>query len=93
MLLTGVLLDLKTSVYLSVPLGSAGTPVSMIKVFWVVLCFSSGGRGQIKQKKKTVPQKVSIAKIPRAKKKYVTRVCGLATFGKSLVIFIILIFA
>nr|BAE01471.1 unnamed protein product [Macaca fascicularis] len=33
-----------------------------------------GGRGQIKQKKKTVPQKVTIAKIPRAKKKYVTRV-------------------
>ncbi|KAG8597615.1 hypothetical protein GDO81_002338 [Engystomops pustulosus] len=41
-----------------------------------------GGRGQIKQKKKTVPQKVTIAKIPRAKKKYVTRVCGLATFGE-----------
>ncbi|XP_016362455.1 density-regulated protein-like [Sinocyclocheilus anshuiensis] len=40
-----------------------------------------GGRGQIKQKKKTVPQKVTIAKIPRAKKKYVTRVCGLATFA------------
>ncbi|XP_062814878.1 density-regulated protein-like [Anolis carolinensis] len=39
-----------------------------------------GGRGQIKQKKKSVPQKVTIAKIPRAKKKYVTRVCGLATF-------------
>ncbi|NWI95255.1 DENR protein, partial [Pitta sordida] len=37
-------------------------------------------RGKIKQKKKTVPQKVTIAKIPRAKKKYVTRVCGLATF-------------
>ncbi|OCT98386.1 hypothetical protein XELAEV_18010618mg [Xenopus laevis] len=37
-------------------------------------------RGQIKQKKKTVPQKITIAKIPRAKKKYVTRVCGLATF-------------
>ncbi|KAJ6656710.1 hypothetical protein lerEdw1_003597 [Lerista edwardsae] len=43
-----------------------------------------GGRGQIKQKKKTVPQKVTIAKIPRAKKKYVTRVCGLATFGIDL---------
>lgn len=39
-----------------------------------------GGRGQIKQKKKTVPQKITIAKIPRAKKKYVTRVGGLATF-------------
>lgn len=39
-----------------------------------------GGRGQIKQKRKTVPQKVTIAKIPRAKKKYVTRVCGLGTF-------------
>lgn len=45
-----------------------------------------GGRGQIKQKKKTVPQKVTIAKIPRAKKKYVTRVCGLATFGEFFVI-------
>lgn len=43
---------------------------------------TKGGRGQIKQKKKTVPQKVTIAKIPRAKKKYVTRVCGLATFGE-----------
>uniref|UniRef100_A0A8C8ZFW6 Density-regulated protein n=1 Tax=Prolemur simus TaxID=1328070 RepID=A0A8C8ZFW6_PROSS len=39
-----------------------------------------GGRGQIKQKKKTVSQKVTTAKIPRAKKKYVMRVCGLATF-------------
>lgn len=47
----------------------------------LILCFK-GGRGQIKQKKKTVPQKVTIAKIPRAKKKYVTRVCGLATFGE-----------
>ncbi|KAM8854215.1 density-regulated protein [Synchiropus splendidus] len=43
-----------------------------------------GGRGQIKQKKKTVPQKVTIAKIPRAKKKYVTRVCGLGTFDIEL---------
>ncbi|XP_028828900.1 density-regulated protein isoform X2 [Denticeps clupeoides] len=43
-----------------------------------------GGRGQIKQKKKTVQQKVTIAKIPRAKKKYVTRVCGLATFDIDL---------
>lgn len=43
-----------------------------------------GGRGQIKQKKKTVPQKVTIAKIPRAKKKYVTRVCGLNTFDIDL---------
>ena len=48
----------------------------------ILNCFliNKGGRGQIKQKKKTVPQKVTIAKIPRAKKKYVTRVCGLATF-------------
>ena len=45
--------------------------------------FFAGGRGQIKQKKKSVPQKVTIAKIPRAKKKYVTRVCGLQTFGKK----------
>lgn len=43
-----------------------------------------GGRGQIKQKKKTIPQRVTIAKIPRAKKKYVTRVCGLATFDIDL---------
>ncbi|XP_043829915.1 density-regulated protein-like [Dromiciops gliroides] len=42
------------------------------------------GRGQIKQKKKTVPQKVTIAKTPRAKKKYVTRVCGLATLEMDL---------
>lgn len=48
----------------------------------LVLLSSPGGRGQIKQKKKTVPQKVTIAKIPRAKKKYVTRVCGMATFGE-----------
>uniref|UniRef100_A0A2K6M7S6 DENR N-terminal domain-containing protein n=2 Tax=Rhinopithecus TaxID=542827 RepID=A0A2K6M7S6_RHIBE len=38
-----------------------------------------GGRGQIKQKTKTTPQKITIAKIPRAKK-FVTRVCGLVTF-------------
>lgn len=43
-----------------------------------------GGRGQIKQKKKTVPQKVTIARIPRAKKKFVTRVCGLGTFDIDL---------
>ncbi|XP_068430115.1 density-regulated protein [Clinocottus analis] len=43
-----------------------------------------GGRGQIKQKKKTVPQKITIAKIPRAKKKYVTRVCGMNTFDIEL---------
>uniref|UniRef100_A0A8D2JML7 Density-regulated protein n=1 Tax=Sciurus vulgaris TaxID=55149 RepID=A0A8D2JML7_SCIVU len=36
--------------------------------------------GGKKQKKKTIPQKVTIAKIPRAKKKYGTRVCSLATF-------------
>uniref|UniRef100_A0A8C8DY63 Density-regulated protein n=1 Tax=Oryzias sinensis TaxID=183150 RepID=A0A8C8DY63_9TELE len=50
-----------------------------------------GGRGQIKQKKKAVPQKVTIAKIPRAKKKYVTRVCGLATFGEFWRFFFVLI--
>ncbi|XP_036834939.1 density-regulated protein-like [Oncorhynchus mykiss] len=48
----------------------------------VGLCL--GGRGQIKQKKKTVPQKITIAKIPRAKKKYVTRVCGMNTFDIDL---------
>ena len=48
-----------------------------------VVFYFAGGRGQIKQKKKSVPQKVTIAKIPRAKKKYVTRVCGLQTFGKK----------
>lgn len=55
----------------------------MIKTKQLILSsflINKGGRGQIKQKKKTVPQKVTIAKIPRAKKKYVTRVCGLATF-------------
>uniref|UniRef100_A0A8C7QKK5 Density-regulated protein n=1 Tax=Oncorhynchus mykiss TaxID=8022 RepID=A0A8C7QKK5_ONCMY len=41
-------------------------------------------KGQIKQKKKTVPQKITIAKIPRAKKKYVTRVCGMNTFDIDL---------
>uniref|UniRef100_A0A8C7LKX5 Density-regulated protein n=1 Tax=Oncorhynchus mykiss TaxID=8022 RepID=A0A8C7LKX5_ONCMY len=41
-------------------------------------------QGQIKQKKKTVPQKITIAKIPRAKKKYVTRVCGMNTFDIDL---------
>lgn len=56
---------------------------------WLWNCnfYLTGGRGQIKQKKKTVPQKVTIAKIPRAKKKYVTRVCGLATFGKVTTVF------
>lgn len=57
----------------------------MLKVEQVMLSsflIYQGGRGQIKQKKKTAPQKVTIAKIPRAKKKYVTRVCGLATFGE-----------
>lgn len=49
----------------------------------LTVLFVLGGRGQIKQKKKTVPQKVTIAKIPRSKKKYVTRVCGLATFGNQ----------
>lgn len=55
------------------------TSFSLLCIFIFVL----GGRGQIKQKKKTVPQKVTIAKIPRSKKKYVTRVCGLATFGNQ----------
>ncbi|KAK2537808.1 Denr [Columba livia] len=50
------------------------------EMFPLVDLETDSGRGQIKQKKKTVPQKVTIAKIPRAKKKYVTRVCGLATF-------------
>ncbi len=38
------------------------------------------------RKRRPVPQKVTIAKIPRAKKKYVTRVCGLATFGKAVIV-------
>lgn len=57
---------------------------------FLFLCFQ-GGKGQIRQKKKTVPQKVTIAKIPRAKKKYVTRVCGLATFGQYLFYHLLLI--
>lgn len=57
----------------------------VLKMYSVCFCVCfQGGKGQIKQKKKTVPQKVTIAKIPRAKKKYVTRVCGLATFGQYL---------
>uniref|UniRef100_A0A8C6TQE3 Density-regulated protein n=1 Tax=Neogobius melanostomus TaxID=47308 RepID=A0A8C6TQE3_9GOBI len=38
----------------------------------------------IKHKKKTIPQKVTIARIPRATKKFVTRVCGLGTFDIDL---------
>lgn len=59
--------------------------VKMCQLHYISLTvlFVLGGRGQIKQKKKTVPQKVTIAKIPRSKKKYVTRVCGLATFGNQ----------
>lgn len=38
---------------------------------------TKGGRSQIKQKIRLWP-KIIITKIPRAKKKYVTRVCDLA---------------
>ena len=44
----------------------------------ILNCFliNKGGRGQIKQKKKTVPQKVTIAKIPRIKEKKKKRAAG-----------------
>uniref|UniRef100_A0A2K5BY21 Density-regulated protein n=1 Tax=Aotus nancymaae TaxID=37293 RepID=A0A2K5BY21_AOTNA len=39
-----------------------------------------GERGQIKQRKESCTRKGYIAKIPRAENKYVTSMCGLATF-------------
>ena len=41
-----------------------------------------GGRGNIKSKPKKEPDIVRLARIPRGKRKYVTRVTGLATYGK-----------
>nr|XP_039269199.1 density-regulated protein-like [Styela clava] len=43
-----------------------------------------GGRGNVKAKQKKEPDKVRIAKIPRGKKKFVTRVQGLGTFDVNL---------
>lgn len=40
-----------------------------------------GGRGNVKAKLKKEPEKIKIARMPRGKKKFVTRVQGLATFG------------
>lgn len=40
-----------------------------------------GGRGNIKSKQKKEPDLIRIARIPRGKRKYVTRVTGLATYG------------
>ena len=42
-----------------------------------------GGRGNIKSKPKKEPDFVKLARIPRGKRKYVTRVTGLATFGRK----------
>ena len=42
-----------------------------------------GGKGMMKAKKKDdVPKKISVSRAPRGKKKYVTVVTGLNTFGK-----------
>lgn len=43
-----------------------------------------GGRGNIKSKPKKEPDVVKLARIPRGKRKYVTRVTGLATFDINL---------
>lgn len=43
-----------------------------------------GGRGNVKAKQKKEPEMVRIARIPRGKKKFVTRVQGLATFEVNL---------
>ncbi|XP_002730386.1 density-regulated protein homolog [Saccoglossus kowalevskii] len=43
-----------------------------------------GGRGMIKTRKKTGPQKVTIARMQRNKRKYVTVVRGLSTFDIDL---------
>jgi len=43
---------------------------------------SRGGRGMIKTKKKQdQPQRVCLSRAPRGKKKYVTVITGLATYG------------
>nr|XP_002126234.1 density-regulated protein-like [Ciona intestinalis] len=43
-----------------------------------------GGRGNLKAKQKKEPEVVRIAKIPRGKRKFMTRVQGLATFDVNL---------
>ncbi|CAK8680072.1 density-regulated protein-like [Clavelina lepadiformis] len=43
-----------------------------------------GGRGNVKSKQKKEPDIVRIARIPRGKRKFVTRVTGLATFDINL---------
>jgi len=39
-----------------------------------------GGRGNVKTKQKKEPEIIRVARIPRGKRKYVTRIQGLATF-------------
>jgi len=41
-----------------------------------------GGRGNVKAKQKKEPDIVRLARIPRGKRKFVTRVTGLGTFGE-----------
>nr|CAB3237374.1 density-regulated protein-like [Phallusia mammillata] len=43
-----------------------------------------GGRGNVKAKQKKEPDVVKLARIPRGKRKFVTRVTGLATFDINL---------
>lgn len=47
-----------------------------------------GGRGNVKAKQKKEPDIVKLARIPRGKRKFVTRVTGLATFGKITLCFV-----
>ena len=41
-----------------------------------------GGKGKVKAKKKSAPQKVCVSIAPRGKKKYVTIITGLASYGE-----------
>jgi len=43
-----------------------------------------GGRGNVKTKQKKEPEVIKVARIPRGKRKYVTRIQGLATFDVHL---------
>uniref|UniRef100_H2Z841 Density-regulated protein n=1 Tax=Ciona savignyi TaxID=51511 RepID=H2Z841_CIOSA len=43
-----------------------------------------GGRGNLKAKQKKEPEVIKIAKIPRGKRKFMTRVQGLATFDVNM---------
>jgi len=43
-----------------------------------------GGRGNVKTKQKKEPEIIKVARVPRGKRKYVTRIQGLATFDVNL---------